>query len=101
MDLAGNLIQSLSKFLNIDHLVVRLIGIAHGQVTELRYIPFFMHGCQSTAHFPDVTKEISQLFDRINGFQSTYTQLTFDITQKKNMAKNLLLRAEDSRLYNE
>lgn len=56
---------------------------------------------QTEAHFPNVEEEISTLFRKIDGFQASYTNLTLDLSQKKNIAKSLIVRIEDARLYNQ
>lgn len=44
--------------------------------------------------------EITELFRKIDGYQATYTNLSLDLSQKKNQEKNLIIRIEDARLYN-
>lgn len=61
----------------------------------------FSYFAQTTAHFPRVADELNDLFERIDGYETTYTNLTLDVAHKKNIAKNLLIQAEDARLYNE
>lgn len=75
IELAGNIIQSLAKFLNLDDL-------------------------QTTAHFPHIELNIVELFRKIDGYQSTYGQLSADLSQKVNQQKNMIVRIEDARLYN-
>ncbi|XP_031619932.1 Bardet-Biedl syndrome 2 protein homolog [Contarinia nasturtii] len=76
MDLAGDLIHSLATFLNIEDL-------------------------KTTACFPNITSRLNQYYERISGFETTYTNLILDVAHKKYIAKNLLIQAEDARLYNE
>lgn len=52
------------------------------------------------AHFPNIEEEIVTLFRKIDGFQASYMNLSLDLTQKKNIKKNLIIRIEDARLYN-
>ncbi|XP_037037764.1 Bardet-Biedl syndrome 2 protein homolog [Bradysia coprophila] len=74
--LAGSFIQSLAKFMNMDNL-------------------------QTQASYPQIEEEISTLFRKIDGLQISYQNLTLDMTQKKNLQKNLIVRIEDARLYNQ
>lgn len=74
--LAGSFIQSLAKFMNMESL-------------------------QTEASYPQIEEEISTLFRKIDGLQLSYQNLTLDMTQKKNLQKNLIVRIEDARLYNQ
>lgn len=56
---------------------------------------------QTTASFPAVNERLTQYYERIEGFETTYTNLILDVAHKKFIAKNLLIQAEDARLYNE
>lgn len=59
--------------------------------------PYF----QTTACFPNINNQLNQYYERISGFETTYTNLILDVAHKKYIAKNLLIQAEDARLYNE
>lgn len=61
----------------------------------------FNYFFQTIANFPAVTEKLTQYYKRIEGFESTYTNLILDVSHKKYIAKNLLIQAEDARLYNE
>lgn len=56
---------------------------------------------QTTACFPNITNKLNQYYERISGYETTYTNLILDVAHKKYIAKNLLIQAEDARLYNE
>lgn len=56
---------------------------------------------QTTACFPNITNHLNQYYERISGYETTYTNLILDVAHKKFIAKNLLIQAEDARLYNE
>lgn len=53
------------------------------------------------ACFPNITNRLNQYYERISGFETTYSNLILDVAHKKYIAKNLLIQAEDARLYNE
>lgn len=74
IEVAGNLIQSITECLNVEHLA-------------------------STAHFPEIIQEIIELFRKLDGLQSAYKNMNTDISQKINDVKNLIVRAEDARVY--
>lgn len=48
-----------------------------------------------------MNNQLNQYYERISGFETTYTNLILDVAHKKYIAKNLLIQAEDARLYNE
>lgn len=75
IELAGNLIQSLANFLNMDNL-------------------------QTVVHCPKIEQDIADLFRKIDGLQQSFINLSLDLSQKKNLEKNLIVRIEDARLYN-
>lgn len=56
---------------------------------------------QTTANYPSVRDKLTQYYERIDGFETTYTNLILDVAHKKYIAKNILIQAEDARLYNE
>lgn len=56
---------------------------------------------QTTAFFPKITNRLNHYYERIGGYETTYTNLILDVAHKKFLAKNLLIQAEDARLYNE
>lgn len=56
---------------------------------------------QAVANFPAITGKLDQYYERIEGFETTYTNLVLDVAHKKYVAKNLLIQVEDARLYNE
>lgn len=76
LEVAGNLIQSLTEFLNVDHLM-------------------------TTAFFPKVFEELKELFRKLDGLQDAFKNLNSDVSQKVNTVKNLIIRAEDARTYDE
>lgn len=93
IELAGNLVQSLATFLNLDNLQVKYSSSKQEN-------NFYNICLQTVAHFPNVEVEITELFRKIDGYQATYTNLSLDLSQKKNQEKNLIIRIEDARLYN-
>lgn len=56
---------------------------------------------QTTAFFPNITNRLNQYYERIGGYETTYSNLILDVAHKKFLAKNLLIQAEDARRYNE
>lgn len=72
--LAGEVVQSLARFLSVADL-------------------------QTEAHFPAVEQEVHEWFRKIDGYQRTYGQLSVDMAQKKNQERALIVRLEDARLY--
>lgn len=72
--LAGEVVQSLARFLNVADL-------------------------QTEAHFPAVEQQVQEWFRKIDGYQRTYGQLSVDLAQKKNQERALVVRLEDARLY--
>ena len=76
IDLIGNLIQSLTEFLKIENL-------------------------QTEVRLPETTGLIDNLFKKLDGLQETYKNLSIDVTQKISIVKNLIVRAEDARIYDE
>ncbi|XP_055642669.1 Bardet-Biedl syndrome 2 protein homolog isoform X2 [Toxorhynchites rutilus septentrionalis] len=73
--LAGDLIQSLVQFLNIENM-------------------------NSTACFPSVYEEIRQMFSKLQGLQETEKQINSEIIDNINQVKSHIIRAEDARYYN-
>ncbi|XP_021700285.1 Bardet-Biedl syndrome 2 protein homolog isoform X2 [Aedes aegypti] len=73
--LAGDLIQSLVQFLNIENM-------------------------NSIACFPVVYEEIKELFNKLQGLQETEKQINSEIVDNVNQIKSHLIRAEDARYYN-
>ncbi|XP_058820192.1 Bardet-Biedl syndrome 2 protein homolog isoform X3 [Topomyia yanbarensis] len=73
--LAGDLIQSLVQFLNIENM-------------------------DSSACFPVVYEEIRELFSKLQGLQETEKQINSEIIDNINQVKSHLIRAEDARYYN-
>uniref|UniRef100_A0A182QU76 Uncharacterized protein n=1 Tax=Anopheles farauti TaxID=69004 RepID=A0A182QU76_9DIPT len=73
--LAGDLVQSLVQFLNIDNM-------------------------NSTASFPVVYGEVRDLFQKLQGLQDTEKQINSEIVEHINQIKSHLIRAEDARYYN-
>uniref|UniRef100_A0A182VTU8 Uncharacterized protein n=1 Tax=Anopheles minimus TaxID=112268 RepID=A0A182VTU8_9DIPT len=73
--LAGDLVQSLVQFLNIDNM-------------------------NSTTTFPVVSEEVRELFKKLQGLQDTEKQINSEIVEHINQIKSHLIRAEDARYYN-
>jgi len=72
VELAGNLIQSMAQFMNVVNL-------------------------DSTASFPADVARIRELFDKLKGLQESSNVLRTDTALKINLAKMLILRAEDAK----
>jgi Bardet-Biedl syndrome 2 protein len=75
VELAGNLIQAIAQFMNVTNLI-------------------------STANFPLEVSKFRQLFDKLQGLQQSANVLRTDAALKINLAKILVLRAEDARVTN-
>ncbi|XP_053695343.1 Bardet-Biedl syndrome 2 protein homolog [Sabethes cyaneus] len=73
--LAGDLIQSLVQFMNIENM-------------------------NASAYFPSVYSEIRDLFSKLQGLQETEKQINSEIIDNINQVKSHLIRAEDARYYN-
>ncbi|XP_062545338.1 Bardet-Biedl syndrome 2 protein homolog [Armigeres subalbatus] len=73
--LAGDLMQSLVQFLNIENM-------------------------NSVACFPVLYEEIKELFNKLQGLQETEKQINSEIIDNVNQIKSHLIRAEDARYYN-
>lgn len=102
MDLAGDLIHSLASFLNIEDLKARLRDISATKAHSVINIHFVISILfQTTAFFPNITNRLNQYYERIGGYETTYSNLILDVAHKKFLAKNLLIQAEDARRYNE
>lgn len=75
LELAGNLVQSLALFLNLQNL-------------------------ETVAYFPNVIIKMKEIFERLNGLQESYKNFRTDTVMKVNLAKRMIVRAEDSRITN-
>lgn len=75
IELAGNLVQSIAQFMNITNL-------------------------DSIASFPLTVVRIRELFERLQGLQESANVLRTDTSLKINLAKILVLRAEDAKITN-
>lgn len=75
IELAGNLIQHLATFMNVTNL-------------------------ESNANFPHIVARFRELFDKLGGLQESSNVLRTDMALKINLAKILVLRAEDSKVTN-
>lgn len=75
IELAGNLVQAIAQFMNITNL-------------------------DSTASFPATVVSIRELFEKLQGLQESANVLRTDLALKINLAKMLVLRAEDARITN-
>lgn len=75
IELAGNLVQSMAQFMNIINL-------------------------DSVANYPDTVTKMRELFDKLNGMQESSNILRTDTSLKVNLAKKLIIRAEDSKTTN-
>jgi Bardet-Biedl syndrome 2 protein len=73
--LAGNLVQSIAQFMNITNL-------------------------ESSASFPKTVQNFRDLFDKLQGLQESGNVLRTDTALKVNLAKVLILRAEDAKVTN-
>ena len=75
IELAGNLVQAIAQFMNITNL-------------------------DSSASFPATVDSVRQDFDKLQGLQESANVLRTDTAMKINLAKILVLRAEDARVTN-
>mmetsp|Transcript_5177 Transcript_5177/g.4668 ORF Transcript_5177/g.4668 Transcript_5177/m.4668 type:complete len:749 (-) Transcript_5177:13-2259(-) len=73
MDVVGEIIQEMGKFLNISDL-------------------------SSDADFPDDFNSFQEVIDRVTEYNSTRVKLATDMADDSQMVKALIIRAEDSRL---
>lgn len=76
IQLAGDFVQSLARFLRLDEL-------------------------QTVANFPRVEQQVCELFRKVDGLQATYVTLSTDMAEKKNVERGLIVRIEDARLYHQ
>lgn len=75
IELAGNLIQAMAVFMNVTNL-------------------------ESVAAYPSVVSKFRELFDKLQGLQESSNVLKTDTALKINLAKILVLRAEDAKVTN-
>lgn len=75
IELAGSLVQSIAQFMNISNL-------------------------DSTASFPATVTSVRELFDKLQGLQESSNVLRTDTALKINLAKILVIRAEDAKVTN-
>ncbi|XP_064601546.1 Bardet-Biedl syndrome 2 protein homolog [Liolophura sinensis] len=73
MDLAGDIIQALAVFLNVEDL-------------------------QVTADFPKEMEALRQILIRVDEFHSVRQKLTAEMADHSNLIRSMVVRAEDSRL---
>ncbi|XP_077966943.1 BBSome complex member BBS2-like isoform X2 [Styela clava] len=73
IDLAGDVIQSITSFLGIEHL-------------------------QVTADFPGHFQELHGLIEKAGEMHTTQQRLTAEMSDHSNLIRSLVVRAEDSRL---
>nr|XP_047128260.1 Bardet-Biedl syndrome 2 protein isoform X2 [Hydra vulgaris] len=73
MDLVGNIIQSLASFLAIQDL-------------------------QSVVEFPDQIEELKAILIKVDELHAVRERLTAEMADHSNLIRNLVIRAEDSRL---
>ena len=75
IELAGNLVQAVAQFMNITNL-------------------------ESSASFSQTVINFRELFDKLQGLQESSNILRTDTVLKVNLAKVLILRAEDAKVTN-
>ncbi|KAJ8298785.1 hypothetical protein KUTeg_022845 [Tegillarca granosa] len=73
MDLAGDIIQALATFLNIDDLPV-------------------------VADFPDEMDKLKQILLKVDEYHSVRQKLTAEMADHSNLIRSMVVRAEDARL---
>ncbi|XP_061177268.1 Bardet-Biedl syndrome 2 protein homolog isoform X2 [Saccostrea echinata] len=73
MDLAGDIIQSLCQFLNIDDM-------------------------QVTADFPEEMEKLRQILVKVDEFHAVRQKLTAEMADHSNLIRSMVVRAEDARL---
>ncbi|GAB0088836.1 Bardet-Biedl syndrome 2 protein homolog [Sergentomyia squamirostris] len=74
LEMAGNFIKSLSEFLDINNL-------------------------KTVAKFPEITKQLKELFEKLNGLQETQQKLLVEQNEKIAAIKNLSVRLTDARIH--
>ncbi|CAF0848460.1 unnamed protein product [Rotaria sp. Silwood1] len=73
MELAGNIVQSMGKFLNIEDL-------------------------QTTGDFPQELEMLQKVFTQIEEYQVARQRISSDMAEHANIIRSFLIRAEDARL---
>lgn len=73
MDLAGDVIQALATFLNVDDL-------------------------QSTADFPHEMEKLREILVKVDEYHAVRQKLTAEMADHSNLIRSLVVRAEDARL---
>ncbi|CAF2424281.1 unnamed protein product [Rotaria sp. Silwood2] len=73
MELAGNVVQSMGKFLNIEDL-------------------------QTTGDFPQELEMLQKVFSQIEEYQIARQRISSDMAEHANIIRSFLIRAEDARL---
>ncbi|CAF3537670.1 unnamed protein product [Rotaria sordida] len=73
MELAGNIVQSMGKFLNIEDL-------------------------QTTGDFPQELEMLQKVFSQIEEYQVARQRISSDMAEHSNIIRSFLIRAEDARL---
>ncbi|XP_076802841.1 BBSome complex member BBS2-like [Clavelina lepadiformis] len=73
LELAGDFIQSLASFLNLEHL-------------------------QTTAHIPMHLKRLEELIETVDNLHVVTQKLAAEMTDHSNLIRSLVVRAEDARL---
>ncbi|XP_014783640.1 Bardet-Biedl syndrome 2 protein isoform X1 [Octopus bimaculoides] len=73
MDIAGDIVQSLTSYLKIDELNV-------------------------TAHFPSELKILNSLIEKVDSLNNLRQTLSTDIADHSNLIRSMVVHAEDSRL---
>ncbi|CAL1528312.1 unnamed protein product [Lymnaea stagnalis] len=73
MDLAGDIIQSLAQFLNIEDL-------------------------QTTADFPVEIESLKQILFKVDEFHKVRNKLTAEMADHSNLIRSMVVRAEDARI---
>ncbi|XP_052064404.1 Bardet-Biedl syndrome 2 protein homolog [Mytilus californianus] len=73
MDMAGDVLQAMASFLNIDDL-------------------------QSTADFPEEMEKLRELLVKVDEFHVVRQKLTAEMADHSNLIRSMVVRAEDARL---
>jgi Bardet-Biedl syndrome 2 protein len=76
MDLAGDIVQDMCRYLKIQHL-------------------------ESVADYPREMEVFEEVLQRVEDHNTTRLKLSAEISHRANIIKNLVIRAEDARILND
>jgi len=97
MDLAGDLVQSISSFLNVSDLEVSASSSKYLDGLPL-LLNFVVFTWQTEADFPEEVAQLEMLLRAVDEYQESNERLGADIADQSGVLKTLLIRAEDARM---